>query len=98
MKNMIVLILLCWQSGYAKELCSSNGKPWSSHYLPNIGTITCCKGLVAASKWQFEQSKTKCLDLDNGPDGDSGYCVTCGDGKCDKTHYESQCNCPKDCQ
>lgn len=79
---------------FAETTCSKEGQEWHP-YLPGSGYKTCCQGLAPTSKWRGSQKEKKCV---LPPPGDKGYCVKCGNGKCDTKHFEDHCSCPKDCK
>lgn len=78
----------------AESTCAKEGEEWHP-FLPSVGYISCCKDLVGTSKWLQNNLNSKCFP---GPPGDSGFCVKCGDGKCDTKNLENSCICPKDCK
>jgi hypothetical protein len=56
----------------------------------------CCEGLTQTNWWKYKNPNAGC-DVPPVP-GSGGYCVKCGDGKCDVDHYEEKCTCPQDCK
>ena len=61
-----------------------------------MGCLTCCEGLMQTNSWIHQNLSLGCKAPP--PPGSGGYCVKCGDGKCDSLHFENHCNCPKDCK
>ena len=53
--------------------------------------VECCSGLILKSP------KRAFTDECYSGEGFGTICIACGDGICDST-YESNCNCPEDCE
>lgn len=90
---LLLFVMTISLPALAENACAKAQEAWQP-FLPGTGYVSCCKGLVSTSKWLHSNLTKDCLP---GPPGDSGYCVQCGDGKCDDKHFENKCNCPKDC-
>lgn len=58
--------------------------------------LQCCPGLIETNSWTHSHLKEGCNIPP--PPGSDGYCVKCGDSKCDSKNFENKCNCPKDCK
>jgi hypothetical protein len=76
-----------------KLACAQEGQTISGGA---IGRQSCCEGLKYAGKFTHENLEKGC-DFPPPP-GSIGSCVKCGDGKCDKKHFENKCVCPEDCK
>lgn len=71
--------------------CAGEGQKWS---VTSDGKA-CCPGLVETSAYRHDNPGLACdASL---PPGNYGYCVKCGDGRCDAGHWESKCECAADC-
>lgn len=97
MKNLFFMLVLAvpvfarGEDKPAPAACASIGEQWST----TANGKACCKGLVSTSFYRHENPKADC---GGGAPGDWGYCVKCGDGACDKEHFEDKCSCSKDCK
>lgn len=77
-------------SGYVKELsCVKEGQ------IISLGKYECCENLKAVSFSYVKNPDTgECEDIVGGTDS---KCSACGDGICNSTNFENDCNCPEDC-
>ena len=85
------LFCMCVESG---ENCANLGQIGPNGSLgpndPNQN-VECCSGLILKSP-----KKAFTNDCHSG-EGFGTVCIACGDGICD-SNYESNCNCPEDCE
>jgi hypothetical protein len=79
------------------SVCSEpfSGPPPSCGPIGYYGAdVPCCSGLV--KRCNRSLSDGSCV-LDGGGTTDIPMCIACGDGTCDASWGETQCNCPEDC-
>ena len=59
-----------------------------------VGCLTtCCEGLRGMAYLKYDSG---CIKLP--APGLGATCSKCGNGTCDKTNREDECNCPEDCK
>ncbi len=87
------LIIVTHQLSFSAELnCAKEGMS-AGGSTPN--SLLCCPGLVATNSWTHSHLDDGCNNPP--PPGSGGFCVKCGDGRCDFKNFENKCNCPSDC-